>query len=1057
MPPAFASASRGETLRKFAKTVVITNPDTNRPKTFKLKIQQVDRINNLRKYVVDVSPPATDTEQFYNIVNEAIEDVGDVNSINLFFDTEGGVQTRAIDSNYLDDFNDFEERYNEVVAGGSKKYGSDPIEDADNTLRFNKFGIVVYSTKAVAFGKADSMLFNIVGVDGSKKLCAFECLKKLGYEFKGKKPECLSNLQYLIQYIDEKKLPIDIMNNAFNLNKYVKDYDKPKIKLRIEERLHNCIELDDCDIVLKSIYNCSKNDITPKHTLIYDEGGQHIDISVGLHPQLCAGVLVDKKCQVIKNNKIIYTANQVNKLTNNKENTQTQYVFFDYETVIDFNHHNCMKEYSLSILSVNEEELIQLEEADKNNDVDTVARLRSSKCITFLGHSCSLDFIKWILENQDDKAMVFIGFNNSSFDNFFFLDALLRHDTELTYNVEDIFYNGSQILNFNINGRHSTFDIRKHLMGSLANNCKSFKINCCAKKSFDHDKAQQLYEENKLIEFINNNEELKEYNEYDVLATAVLYRRYVNALQKIDATKQYADTIFKIKTIGSLIYKVFVEHTKKEEIKLPNLTYNQYKDLQRSKIAGRVEMFNGIQKVNERLASTDVCSLYPFVMSVLDVYYPCGEIKDVNEYAGDEVLGFYYCDIDQSILKKKNLPNIYAYKTGIENIWNYEGVIENYLLSNIMIGLLRKYNCDITIRNGFVFTEKKKSCDMFKFLLDIMKAKNEQDGFKSSNNPEYNPALRETHKLLMNSLSGKVIEGLHTEKTEDIKTDADFLEIKNKAKTINVINNVGNRIFLTYTVDEEKVCEKQQRPIYLGVLVYDYAKRYMFENSYSKIGLDRLLYTDTDASKFRYTDMEKWRNWIETENVIVPHWKEVEEYDERYKDHLIYNPNSKVFGSFEDELEEMVGNEYMFYCLEKKSWLYSADKKTKYRFKGLNDNAIMITLREKFIDRKYIEHQDGNRELKYWINPKSTSQISLYNYIHQNKELRLGSNAINFFEKLYVEKSAFVLVSSFRKIVKNSAREVSIEDEKYFNPLLNKVQARYMLKKISIKDYEGGD
>jgi hypothetical protein len=231
----------------------------------------------------------------------------------------------------------------------------------------------------------------------------------------------------------------------------------------------------------------------------------------------------------------------------------------------------------------------------------------------------------------------------------------------------------------------------------------------------------------------------------------------------------------------------------------------------------------------------------------------------------------------------------------------------------------------------------------------------------------------------------------------------------------------------------------------------------MFENSYSKIGLDRLLYTDTDASKFRYTDMEKWRNWIETENVVVPHWKEVEQYDERYKDHLIYNPNSKVFGSFEDELEEMVGEKYRFYCLEKKSWFYSADKKTKYRFKGLNDNAILISLKEKFIERKYIQHQDGERELKYYIPAKNGNQIVLYNHIQNNKELRLGNNAQLFFEKLYVDKYAFVLVCSFRKIVKNSAREVSIDDEKNFNPLLNKIQATYMLKKISVKVNEGGD
>ena len=202
--------------------------------------------------------------------------------------------------------------------------------------------------------------------------------------------------------------------------------------------------------------------------------------------------------------------------------------------------------------------------------------------------------------------------------------------------------------------------------------------------------------------------------------------------------------------------------------------------LQKCKIAGRVELFNGVQKVEERLVSTDVCSLYPYVMSVAPVYYPCGKLITTDEYIGDDVLGFYYCDIDQSNLKAINLPKIYARKTEIENDWNYDGVLEDYLVSNVIIGLLKKFNCKVVIKNGFYFTEKKKSCDMFDFLLDFMKAKNEQDTLNKKKDDAYNPALRETLKLLMNSLSGKVIEGLHTEKTVDVNSIAEYEKIKQK-------------------------------------------------------------------------------------------------------------------------------------------------------------------------------------------------------------------------------------------------------------------------------------
>ena len=769
---------------------------------------------------------------------------------------------------------------------------------------------------------------------------------------------------------------------------------------------------------------------------------------------------------VIKKDKIIYKPKQINDVTENNQSVKPIYLFFDYETVIDYNHKNIMREYSLSILVLDEFQLEALEKADKENNIDEVAKIRKECCMTFLGHDCSIEFIKWILLNQHNCSFTLIGFNNTNFDNFILLDALLRNEKNSKvgeYAVNNIFYNGSQLLNFTINGRHNTFDIRKHLIGSLKSNCKGFKINCCAKKDFDHYKAQQLYDEGKLIEFITGNEELKEYNEYDVLSTAVLYKRYCMALQLIPATLDLAGDLSNTKTIGSLIYKVFDTHCKTNKIKFPKMKYDYYRDLQSSKIAGRVEMFNGIQKINERVASTDVCSLYPYVMAVLNCYYPAGEIKDVERWQGGDKLGFYYCDIDQRCLKDKNLPNIYAYKTGVENQWDYKGVIENYLLSNVMIQLLLDFGCDVKIRNGFVFTEQIKSCEMFKFLLDIMKAKSEQDDYKANNDPSYNPALRETLKLLMNSLSGKVIEGLHTEKVEDISTDSDYLEIKNKAKSINVINNIGDRLFVSYEVDEKDICEKQQRPIFLGVLIYDYAKRYMYQNSYSKIGLKELIYTDTDASKFRYTAFKEWKKWVEDENVIVPHWEEVEEYEPKYKTHLIYQADSKVFGSYEDELEEYIGDEYQFICVEKKSWLYAwKDKgkwKNKYRFKGLNDRALLLTMKEDFIKKKKMT-KNGEPILKVMMKEEMDykkvedyqNQFKNINkYYNENPHLYLGVNAIPFFEKLFKDKEIYTLVSSFRKIVKNSARNVDIGDELMFNTQFNKIEVHYMIKKITLK------
>jgi len=1066
--------------------------EAKKSKKRKFTIKLIDQINKFRKYLVTFDPRAESIKEFYEIWDSISRDVfqGDVINISLYFHQDEGVATRSISANDLTTYEDFAARLQEIVKGGSKKYGSDAIEGGEAMLIPNKFLVQTYSTSVQAFGSSENILFKSRGVDGKKKLCAWECLKALGYAEKLREVDMrlLSNIEYLKKTILKYHLPIVIISNVFQCKDTWRDMKAETRRANVKERLKIMKPLTISNIEVRKIFDprCDGPIIVDdsrvnkiEHYLVYDENKEHIDICEmdGREFQLKDGVEIDACLNIYLDEKEIYKASMVNKITKNKEFVTTQYVFFDYETIVDFEHHNCMKEYSLSILSLNEEDLAALDQADKTGDVRTVNEVRKLCCTTFLGHDCSQQFIKWILENQQHRAFVFIGFNNVVFDNFFLLDALLRNAGKFKneYDVSQIFYNGSQLMNFLINGRHTTFDIHKHLVGSLASNCKSFQINCCSKKTFDHAKAQELYDEGKLIDFINTSPELKEYNEFDVLATAVLYARYSNALKEIECTSEYGTNLYKYKTIGSLIYNVFEDHTLAAKISLPTIPWKWYKELQRCKVAGRVEMFNGVTELFERIASTDVCSLYPFVMAVLNVYYPAGDkIIEVDSYQGDDTLGFYFCDFDQSNLMAKNLPNIYPLKTGIENKWDHEGLIENYCISNVMIGLLKEYGCKVVIRNGFVFPSKVKSCEMFKFQLDIMKAKNLQDKLKDSRDPveaaQYNSALRDTLKLLINSLSGKVIESLHTEKVEDISCAVDFQKIKEKAVSINVINNIGSRVFVSYTVGEEDICERQQRPIYLGCLLYDYAKRYMYQMSYSKIGRDKLLYTDTDASKFPYTEMPRWREWIERENIVVPHWKEVEEYDPRFKTHLIYQPGSKVFGSFEDELEDMVGENYTFYCLQKKSWLYAVDGKVKYRFKGLSDGAIPLDLTEKFLGRKMIGDGNAGKIEKIFIPSNAKNQLLTAKYLTDNKIKCLGASSespkfklytkeeklahsqiqLKFYRDLYHGIPTHVLCTSFRKIVKNSMRGVGMDDTLKFNRIMNRLQLCQMIKKIQI-------
>ena len=1040
-------------------------------KSKKLEEELKQKFYKKYKYVYENNESVAD---LYNAIKKEA-DAGDNGYVSIAYRDKNKniIYWRSIRDGYLDSLEDFTEEFNKINEG---VYGSDAIDTNDYIPDYNLF--TIGSVNIAQSGKSDLMLYNVKGIESKEGLCGYLSLKECGYEAEKYKvkPASLKYFDNLSSLILKNELPIAIIANSFTIKKkaseMITEDNKKKLIVNDKKRDRQYIVCDmkqsDMDIVYLV------GDDKAKHFLVYDEISQHIDYCVG-KPTLSKDVMISRCNNVFKGNQLVFTPKQMNINSRKEELVPIEYLFFDYETVIDFNMSSCMKPYSLSILQLQPYDLIALEEADvkargsnqneeeKEEAKKTIEKIRQDKCITFLGYDCGERFIDWFLENSMNKMFVFIGFNNTNFDNFLMLEDFLKYrqthsDREIS--VGDVFYNGSQLLNFRINGTHNFFDIRKHLVGSLKANCKAFKIESCAKKDFNHNYAQELYDDGKLIDYITGNDELKTYNEYDVLATAVLYRRYVNALATIPATEKYSRELHSIKTIGSLVYKVFGDNKQKLGFKLPKLEFNQYDDLQKSKIAGRVEMFNGVQKVNERLVSTDVCSLYPFVMSVLNVYYPTGDkLIEVDSYKGDDEIGFYYCDIDQSALKHLDLPNIYAKKNKIENDWGYEGKLENYLISNVMIGLLRKFNCDVVVKKGFIFPSKLKSCEMFGFLLDFMKAKNEQDTLKQNDDPAYNPALRETLKLLMNSLSGKVIEGLHTEKTIDIESAYEFLEVQKKATSINFINAIGGKMFLTYEIDAESICAKQQRPIYLGVLIYDYAKRYMYEMSYSKIGKSRLLYTDTDASKFRHSDFIKWKNWVDNANIQVPHHKEVEEIDPRYKDHKIFQYGSKVFGSFEDELEDAIGEEYVFYCLEKKSWLYGYTKngkwKAKYRFKGLNGSAQLLSLEEPFIECRTIQHKatetkDAWNETKYSIKTESEYEVYKYYLEHTQNNIESG-NEIKFFESVYTTGKAFVLCSSFRKIVKNSARNVEMEDESSFNKLMNKIQVNYNLKKIELK------
>lgn len=72
----------------------------------------------------------------------------------------------------------------------------------------------------------------------------------------------------------------------------------------------------------------------------------------------------------------------------------------------------------------------------------------------------------------------------------------------------------------------------------------------------------------------------------------------------------------------------------------------------------------------------------------------------------------------------------------------------------------------------------------------------------------------------------------------------------------------------------------------------------------------------------------------------IPHWPEAERFDKRYISQKLYDENSKVLGSFEEELPL---NDRAIIISKKVWYIENNGKPVKFRFKGINKQAIMIT------------------------------------------------------------------------------------------------------------------
>lgn len=374
----------------------------------------------------------------------------------------------------------------------------------------------------------------------------------------------------------------------------------------------------------------------------------------------------------------------------------------------------------------------------------------------------------------------------------------------------------------------------------------------------------------------------------DVLENLTISSMGFNILKKKWDGKQ--DYIIKrIKEMGYNNLDEMSKNDKKElqeEIKTLKPKHNiikakTFKDdlfMRRSMVGGRTQSFYGKLDIKMPIAMCDVKSLYPTVMGSYgknDCPFPYGMYKETKGYVRNK-LGIYRVDIIHQRCKWKNsspimsafnrvkcevgkdlhriyAPCVIARRTKDNPLdWFYRGKQESIYLTSVDIDVLRwateDDNC-VKIYEGFYWGETKK--DIFTdFLEPAKQEKTNQDILKSKDSPLYNQAKREGCKMLSNSVSGKLLEEIH-EDVGSLFTTKNYCKMESDEGIYQLdIHNFGcGFAYLTgkkrASVVFDAMKDDKKKPAYLGMFVYAYARKLMYQELLSKY---LVLYMDTDSA-----------------------------------------------------------------------------------------------------------------------------------------------------------------------------------------------------------------
>lgn len=485
-----------------------------------------------------------------------------------------------------------------------------------------------------------------------------------------------------------------------------------------------------------------------------------------------------------------------------------------------------------------------------------------------------LDFLTE--EHRRNRHYICLAHNGARFD--FILLQKMMTKTELLH--AEFQYRGLSIISMDFNG-HIFRDPCCFMPNSLENLCNNFKVEV---KKLTEFKLRDETLTNKNLVFYRPDLTLKEfmelernqpefwdlyvkYCEFDCISLLELWKKFKDAIETLikrvgsykkgntivegDWLLKKCSLISKT-TIGGLAKKVVTEINKSDRFKhLAN--YESFYKVDNKVCPDKYNFVckfkrGGISHCNqagehvESISGIDVTSQYPEAMVNMKV--PSGKSWFTDKY-DNRLYGYYHL----TNLKWNTPYKLKPVCPSTDKVlnWNAEWSATDtvYMDSEMLKYCIAKYGLvSFDVINGLVSSSFVKGSVFFgKYVDTLFQGKAEQDVFKETNDPRYNNALREVIKLMLNSMSGKLVED-----------PSKYFQLNYTSLPYDKRDNING-------VGFNKTSEfKPNLWVGCGVMVYSHSKRLLFDYiECMPEKADSVVHIETDGIYFHTKDMKQFK------------------------------------------------------------------------------------------------------------------------------------------------------------------------------------------------------